>query len=90
MKIKQENPEKIGFRGRVRRSPNSRKTQLSEAQRTYRQKMSDMGFKPMQAYLPDALVDALDIDARSEAKSRTDKLIEILQPIYGKKHKAKK
>ena len=52
--------------------------------------MMEKGFKPMQAYLPNALVHALDVEARAQSKSRADKLIEILQPHYGPKAKGKK
>jgi len=77
------------LRGRIAKSEKTRSEQVADAQRKFRVCMKRRGLRPVQAYLPKALVTALDEDARNGRQSRGERLTDILRPIYGWEKKVK-
>ncbi len=82
--------QKLMRRGRIAKSKKSRRTQRAEAQRTFRLVMKKKGFRPIQAYLPESIVEVLDKEARKENRSRGEELELILKPIYKDKMRTEK
>jgi len=76
-------------RGRIAKSEKTRSEQVADAQRKFRRCMKRRGLRPVQAYLPETLISALDADARNGKQSRGERLTDILRPIYGRKEEMK-
>jgi hypothetical protein len=68
--------------GRLRRSPLSRVEQVRGAQQEYCERMRKRQMSLLRAYVPDPLLEALDMDANSRQESRGERLTAILSPRY--------
>ncbi len=71
-------------RGRLRRSPFTRREQVNNAQHSFCERMQAQNKRLLRAYVPEVLLEALDEDAAAKNEGRGERLTAILTPIYRK------